>query len=479
MGKGLAMVWCVVGCVVGLASVDQGKVRRDFLDDDSVAIYRERFYRQLDELDGYDGDGDVAAAAAALWRQGNASTDTDEPLHLSHTVGQYVEPDRQFFVYWIYQDPFVHFFMATPHHHTWLGVGFNFDKTMLNADVIVGSLNENGGGDGSGGDAVEAVLSDRHCLPDRRQMPVVDPQQDALLIQGTIRDQWTVLEFRRLIVTTDKLHDHPLDQVKYLLWAVGPPGSEIADEGNGDFPYHSKRGVVAVHFPSGHSLHIDDLPKEEAHASLMLYAWGLFAVIAIFCSRYMKDSLGSWWFIIHATLAALVFMLTFAAFGIIISYMQTTGGHFTQVHHITGLVVVILLLVQLGLGLAARFTYDSEREHAPLIPDKIHWWLGRITVTAAFLNIFTGFHMFSKTGTAPWILLLIWIVLIVAFVALFEVYYRGDVPNRSTISKEYQLVELTGVQLVQQNDQALLFCFMSLILTGVLAITLSVSLLEK
>ena len=434
---------------------------------ESVNFHREIFLRNL-ELD------DISAPSSRS--SGNSTdTDTDSPFHLSDdVVGQYRPPDHQFYIYWIYQEPYVHFFMAAPSHTAWLGVGFNFGKSMLGADIIVGSLSVNEFDSG-----LEAVISDRYASPDKHDMPFVDTQQDVTLIQGFYQTQWTILEFSRMIDTHDTAHDHPLDKVKYLLWAVGPPNSPIPDLGFGAFPYHAKRGLVSVHFPSGHAVHLEDLPKEEAHASLMLYAWGFFAVVAVFCSRYMKDALGSWWFAVHTSLAALTFMLTFAAFGVIISYIHSKGSeHFSSVHHITGLVVVLLLFIQMVLGLVAHFMYDPDREHAPIVPDKIHWWLGRVTTITAFLNIFTGFQMFAETGTAPWILLVLWVVLIVAFVALFEIYYRGDVPSRSAVSKEYQLVEM-GIQIVQQNDQALLFCFLSLILTGVLMITLSVSLLEK
>jgi hypothetical protein len=350
---------------------------------------------------------------------------------------------------------------------------------MPASDIIVGSINKIVVDDVYE-PTFQTVISDRYTPSNSREMPAVDNQQDVELVQGAYDNSWTLLEFRRAVDTHDTEHDLRLDEVSYLLWAVGFEGDEVTDDGIGDFKIHERRGIAVVHFPTGKAIHIEDLSREEAHASLMLYAWGLFAVISIFCSRYMKDPLGSWWFVVHATLAIMIFLLTISGFSVIISYvsMQKNHHHFHTVHQIVGLVVVLLLIAQLILGVLARMKYDPEREHTPFFPDKMHWWVGRFTTTAAFLNIFSGFVMFAQTGKAPWILLFTWVVAILVFTAVFEIYSRGDTPSRSAVAKEYQLLEY-GVQIVHQNNSALLFCFGALVFLGLVVITLAVSLLER
>jgi len=300
-----------------------------------------------------------------------------------------------------------------------------------------------------------------------------------MLLNGYYDRKWTVLEFLRPIDSKDTEHDLRLDLAAYLLWAVGPPGDEIREGGYGDFNAHVKRGVVKVHFPTGTATHVKDLSREEAHASLMLYGWGFFAVISIFCSRYMKDPLGSWWFVIHISMALMNFVLTITGFSVIISFVShNRDPHFNTVHKILGLVITICLTFQILIGTFTRIWFDPDREYTPYFPDKFHWWFGRGLIILSFVNIFTGFFEFSKTGLAPYILLLSWVGSIIAFVVLFEMYHRGDMPSRTTVMKEYKLLE-SGVHFVQQNNSALLFCFGGLVLIGLLLITLSVSLLER
>jgi hypothetical protein len=401
-------------------------------------------------------------------------TDPTPTIHVEHVVGQYVHPYRYFFMYWVYEGANVHFFIASP-FDAWIAVGFALHNTMPGADIAAGSLNQMQGEDGN--TFYKAVMADRHAVD--HNMPVLDTQQDIVLLQGYYEKRWTVMEFRRAVDTQDAENDVRLDKAAFVLWAVGPPGSVIEEEGFGDFFKHERRGFVKVHFPTGMAVHVEDLSREEAHASLMMYAWGFFAVVAIFTSRYMKEPFGSWWFAVHASLAAMVAVLTISAFIVIVTYVaHKRDSHFNSPHKILGLTIVTALVVQMWLGLFSKIKFDPEREHTPLVPDKVHWWLGRFIVIASFVNILTGLLLFPKTGLAPWILIGVWVVCIIAFVAMFELYFRGDMPSRTTVAKEYQLLE-RGIQIVQQNNSALLFCFLSMMMLGIICVTLAVSLLKK
>jgi hypothetical protein len=400
------------------------------------------------------------------------------PTHPSHVVGQFIHPRGHFLVYWVYKQDLAHFYISSP-FRSWMGIGFSKDQYMSSSDIIVCSLNRVDNDDEDVySDSFLPVISDRYTPVGVRSMPHLDEQQDAELLSGYYVNEWSVIEFQRQVDTHDIEHDLRLNEVSYLLWAVGSTNSQIDDDGYGDFTIHQLRGIIRVHFPTGKATHIEDISREEAHASLMLYAWGFFAVISIFCVRYMKEPLGSWWFVIHATLSVLIFLLTISGFSVIISYVSHQGHHhFNSVHKILGLLVTVSMIMQLWLGLFTHFKYDSDRDRTPTFPDKVHWWVGRITAGAAFLNILSGFLLFSETGETPWILLLTWTVAIVVFVVLFEIYYR-DVSSRTTATKEYQLLEL-GAPIARQNNSALLFCFASLVFVGILLITLAVSLLER
>ena len=134
-------------------------------------------------------------------------------------------------------------------------------------------------------------------------MPVVDSSQDCLLLGGTFHKGWNIFAFRRMVDTGDH-NDIPLTEATRLLFAMGPDDATmIEDDGFGDFQQHVDTSEAAYHFPTGTFQHVDDLTMEEAHGSLMLYAWGFFSVISIFCSRYMKDPLGMYVVIFYTHLS--------------------------------------------------------------------------------------------------------------------------------------------------------------------------------
>ena len=81
----------------------------------------------------------------------------------------------------------------------------------------------------------------------------------------------------------------------------------------------------------------------------------------------------------------------------------------------------------------------------------------------------SGFLIFEKTGYAPWVLLVLWGLASIAYLVMFELNYRGDLPTRSTLEKEYELVE-RGVLEVKQNNNGLFFCFASLAAISVLLV---------
>jgi len=403
-------------------------------------------------------------------------------------TGEYVHPDGWFYIYWVYEGNLVHFYIAAT-TNSWMGLGFSMDPEMPDSDMIVCSLNptyvevpisgQDGDTDVSSQVLLNPVLSDRHSDVEDRVMPIVDPLQDVTYITSGPHNGWTIFSFRRLIDTGDE-HDIPLDEAEYILYAYGPEEfPAIEDNGMGSFHYHEKRGIASVNLPAGEAEHVRDLSMEEAHASLMLYAWGLLTVLAIFCSRYMKDPFGKWWFYIHAVMGSLVFLLTIAGFLVIVTYVQMTGsGHFDSIHKITGLFVVLFMCLQVGLGYYTYVSFDPQREEPPPFPDKVHWWNGRLLAVFAYLNIFSGFILFEETGSAPWVTGVLWFFTILIFVAIFEFFFRGDIPSRSQVEREYELLE-RGIKVVDQNNTGLVFSFWALCLCGFLLVSLAVGLLEK
>jgi hypothetical protein len=72
-------------------------------------------------------------------------------------------------------------------------------------------------------------------------------------------------------------------------------------------------------------------------------------------------------------------------------YSLTKG----DAHVKLGLIVWILALVQGVLGFLINKWFDPARSSTPF-SDKLHWWLGRLLVTGAIINVFLGSYFYEN-----------------------------------------------------------------------------------
>jgi Eukaryotic cytochrome b561 len=80
---------------------------------------------------------------------------------------------------------------------------------------------------------------------------------------------------------------------------------------------------------------------------------------------------------------------------VISMYLYSSSPHFHSPHGIFGLLVVISMMVQISLGIAADYLYDPYRTRVPII-DKVHWWTGRLVIPAAYINVILGILRFKE-----------------------------------------------------------------------------------
>jgi hypothetical protein len=139
------------------------------------------------------------------------------------------------------------------------------------------------------------------------------------------------------------------------------------------------------------------------HGILMFLAWCVSPFIGIFIAKHCKFILGHKWY--HAHLFVMGFgtgLLSLASFILVILYRP--GTHFVgssplrQSHVTMGLVTMILMLVQIGLGFVINHLFDAERTEIP-IRDKIHWFLGRFLTLFAIANSYLGLAIFDEMYT--------------------------------------------------------------------------------
>lgn len=74
------------------------------------------------------------------------------------------------------------------------------------------------------------------------------------------------------------------------------------------------------------SVQMDYQKTVMAHGIMMFLAWGIFATTGIFLARYMKGTLGIWWFRGHYGMFAAGTLFTVIAFTIMV---LATNVHFS------------------------------------------------------------------------------------------------------------------------------------------------------
>jgi len=114
----------------------------------------------------------------------------------------------------------------------------------------------------------------------------------------------------------------------------------------------------------------------------------------------MKNSMGIWWFRVHATVQVAMVALSTAGFVIIIS---AAGGSsiFTTVHGTIGIFVFVLSVGQILLGITSDCLWTPQRALTPVIPDKIHWVIGWLLILAGPINVLLGIFFVTDAAGYP------------------------------------------------------------------------------
>jgi len=92
----------------------------------------------------------------------------------------------------------------------------------------------------------------------------------------------------------------------------------------------------------------DDTTLQTVHGAIMWLAWAILASYGIMSSsaRFLYGD-GPKWFFIHRLVQSLVVILTITGFILAIYFMQKNESpHFSQLHHMIGLIVTILCILQ-------------------------------------------------------------------------------------------------------------------------------------
>jgi hypothetical protein len=297
----------------------------------------------------------------------------------------------------------------------WVGFGINTKPGMVGGDVIVGWIGPNN----------RTVVQDRTAT--RTEMPVLDTslsngvddvtnaQAYTELIDGAT---FTVISFTRQLVTNDPNDIALIDgepTPTYLMWAFGGDDSIHGDR----FDRHVDAGSEQVNFFDGcvSAPRLAGYALEKAHGILMVVGWFCFLPIGMFASRYMK-TMTPRWFPTHVALQTIGVAMIIISFILIV--VEHDGGIHVGPHQIIGVIVFTATLSLPILGIIADRMFNSKRKVAPVFPDKIHWWVGRLTFLAAIVNVFLGIWQFSVYSFLLWIFAAAWVILSVVVLIVQE-----------------------------------------------------------
>eukprot|EP00986_Skeletonema_menzelii_P006467 scaffold2469_cov149-Skeletonema_menzelii.AAC.2 len=167
----------------------------------------------------------------------------------------------------------------------------------------------------------------------------------------------------------------------------------------------------------------DKQKKWVAHGAIGVIIFGLLVPSAI-SSAFFRDLIPGYWIYIHVVLNVTTFAMTFFSVGIAFATMNGMGdaseGHMKEVHHIVGLLLLLLVSFQTANGFLRpprEFITDDLNDHTPgaihrsqmkSLTTRTLWYLshagcGLLIFALGTYQVHSGMGLFSKRfGTTDW-----------------------------------------------------------------------------
>jgi len=295
----------------------------------------------------------------------------------------------------------------------WVGVGWSPDGHMYsggNSDAVVGWVESNGN-----------VVVNAYQLKSYSPS-AADIQSDFELtdIDGEEIDGKTIIYFTR----STKSGLNPIDADADVI-VIGAYSGTNQDT----FSYHgssthtSTSNLVVINFASGSvSSAKGKLGIRDAHAIIMLFAWGLLLPFGMLWARYTRNLGDLIWFKVHRVTQYSGFVIALA--GIILAYIMVDPSfHFRVVAHAT--IGTVMLILMVGQVIGAFFRPHPKPVTSARIAFEIgHHWNGRVLVLLSVAQIILGIYAIGYDVDHPWLLPLYVAVAgsVALFVLIIEIY---------------------------------------------------------
>lgn len=333
----------------------------------------------------------------------------------------------------------------------WVAMGLpNRAGAMGPSDVYIGFVS----------DTNVPVVSDRQVLGSSNNYPVVDSVYSVRQVGGERAAGTISVWFERDLLATDaqdvSLGAGPVP----VIWAYHRSATPSDSTADAFISKHSSHSIddITINFVTG-AVSTDTLRAKlrRAHGWLMSVAWALLVPVAIIVARFYKDTLGVWWFRLHAALLTLCLAMTVAGFGMAVWFTRVHFSGANATHKIAGLAITISTVLQCLLGIVADRLWTPQRAATPAVPDKLHWWYGRVLALAALANCFLGLIAY-EAGFAWYVLVgVVWGALLV-WGAVMQ-FVRGAVHhnnnnNSNKVAPGHTLSTSTSSSSELQEDDA-------------------------
>jgi len=305
----------------------------------------------------------------------------------------------------------------------WVGIGWQGNSTtkgMTYTDFVVAIWDANG----------NPSVIDRYLgYVDPTQDPGGEPLPD--VAQNSTNDitatsafqigKYSSFTFTRLLTTNDTKTDIPIrvDGSTRFLFAYGT--SNV-------FDYHAQNRIVIDLTLSTGDFSIYDIKEllYVAHGALMVFSFGICMTFGIFVARYLRHRV-QFWFPLHVFIQTIAIIAACCAFGIGIYLVH---DHFATLHGKFGYFIVTASILTGALGIIADRMYVENRTKTPFFPDKLHWWVSRIVVLLAYVNIILGILDFWGYNPSFIYVFAIYLVLI-AVTTLFMEWQIYQTPTQN------------------------------------------------
>jgi hypothetical protein len=324
--------------------------------------------------------------------------------------------------------------------------GFNKKPKMKDCDMVVYAAQESAEGINSNNIIVTDRYAVGHAMPLRDDEQAEDGINDTVNVDAEgplLKSGVWFVTFSRPLVTNDTRFDYQFDDVASAD-AAGARLYLLAAYRQLDFDFspskkHTKANATLVNLLTTHTLrdaeaeidslatpasarattaaasaataasasasasaagvHDDDddehggskgFAPHVTHGTVMMLSWVLLGTASTFVSRYLKP-LGEIWFRAHVAIAFAIVVGSITGFSVIVAHIRSDGGaHFDSVHARTGLALLLLMVLQVLLGYVSHTRYNPARTHAPIYPDRLHWYIGRGVLLLSFAAALMG-----------------------------------------------------------------------------------------